>query len=227
MIDLTTATKKDLKSYASNIKKTNPNFPEYIHITTADEQKLRQYIQAYWEWEKEALARASEELAEQEQEKLDRKHQEATRLESVKTAIINLTQLQSEPIKLSVLGDAIAKFIEIEPNITATTWTKNGEMRIYISDQSMSRSRRGFITVTEKINSRNLDARLENLGFLESLQFQIEDDLTATPRRRSPEQIQEAIKAGENVSPEEIESAMNSMLGEGNWDQWDREDFEG
>lgn len=227
MINYQTANKKELKAFVKTIRNTFPS-NIYINLSIDSEEKLREYIAAYYEWQERANERETQERKINEKIKMEEELEENQRLEKIKIALNEIVSYQDKPIAMSIIGKKIADLINLYPNFETNTWSKNGEMRIYVNDLSMTRRNRGFMIIKDKINFSNLNCNFEHEGVLRSLVFSnLENDLIKTTKLRTPDEIQEAIKFGENVADLEIESALDRIYGKGKWDRWDREDFEG
>lgn len=233
-IDIETASLKDLKDFVKKIKGKWGIVDPYINLRSASEAELKDYIKAYQDHKTvEALEK---EIEEKEKPGRERKEQEEFNQKISQWQLKTQNELKSS-VKLSKLGDILSELINYYPPLKASPWTKNGEMRVYLKDESMNQSKLGFAL----INADGIDLTNITRGYLDPklkdsihwfnriiLELQeIENDLVAVKRRRSPDEIQAAIKVGKDVSQEEIEFALNSFYGVGGWDDRDREDFEG
>jgi len=174
---------------------------------------------------------------EEEEKKREREEQEGQ--EKVAHVVDKLAKLP-KPAPLSAVGNLLAEYISSIPPFSASSWlVKKGDCRVYVRDNSMTRSARGFYLVEltsdgrTYLNGRNCTAVFpeEMLANLKSLFSSIEvtNDLSAPEVRvpRSYEEIQRALQAGENVGDKEIQAALDRDYGKGGWDDRDRIDYEG
>lgn len=224
--------KKELKQQIKAAREAG--FQKYISLTIASEDDMRQYLAEYEVWlskagEREQIEAQVEEA--RQQIALEKTQQQEQERQSVIAAV---EKKLSASLPLSVVGEQVCAYLNTLADYSASTWSKNGEMRIYLKDISYTNPKdAGYVRVSPdgeiKTNFiRSVSEELHSaIAKLKSLIKISQNDLTATPRRRSPDEIKAAITAGENVDYEEIAGALDAIYGKGKWDDRDREDFEG
>lgn len=229
---LHTKSKKELKARAKIAKQSD--FPEYIHLSIASIEEIISYLEKYEIW----LQKASERAAQNKEIELFKQQSAQVEAEKiVKNRLATIAQLERElerPLPLSEVGEKVASYLNQIQGYRASTWNKNGEMRIYLKDVSyINPKNAGYIKVDSEGEIKTYFTRAiaaELVAVIERLQQIIRvasNDLIAVSKSRTPDQIQAAIKAGVEVSYQEISHALDAMYGRGGWDDRDREDFEG
>lgn len=222
--------KKVLKQLAKSIKNSSTGEAyEYINLKIASLEELTTYVNGYKAW----LAKYEVEQKEWEKYETKWKHEEKEQqvqlLEERKQKLAEMSLTFSADLRNA--GGKVVEAINLLPEYAAKIWTKNGEMRIYLSNVSYASSKdAGYIKILPSGEVERVFVERYVLDNLRDLLSRLDITITRNninKQYRSPEEIKEAIKAGQEVSADEVDAALDQMYGKGNWEQWDREDFEG
>jgi hypothetical protein len=122
----------------------------------------------------------------------------------------------------------LAEKISQSVDCTAQVWAKGDKVRVYLSHRSKAY---GFLEVTLKGIEWGLSSYAKNtygkairdaIGGVD-----IVPETVSGVRKLTDSEVEKRIAEPRRNPVESTEKALDRIYGTGNWDEWDREDYEG